>query len=41
MADDEPLANVIIDGVAATLTRAYNSGSQVDISSWSWIGAEL
>ena len=41
MADDGPLANVIIDSVAATLTGTYNSGSQVDISSWSWINAEL
>ncbi|MHB0755615.1 hypothetical protein [Polaribacter sp. M15] len=41
MADDGPLANVIIDSVAATLTGAYNTGSQVDISSWTWINAEL
>jgi len=41
MANDGPLANVIIDGVAATLTGTYNSGSQVDISSWTWINAEL
>jgi hypothetical protein len=41
MADDGPLANVIIDGAAAVSTGTYNSGSQVDISSWTWIGAEL
>lgn len=41
MANDGPLANVIIDGVAATLTGTYNSGSQVDVSSWTWINAEL
>ncbi|UAM97382.1 hypothetical protein K8354_13790 [Polaribacter litorisediminis] len=41
MADDGPLANVIIDGAAAVLTGTYNSGSQVDISSWTWIEAEL
>jgi len=41
MANDGPLANVIIDGIAAILTGAYNSGSQVDVSSWTWINAEL
>ncbi|WP_439130777.1 hypothetical protein [Polaribacter sp.] len=41
MADDGPLANVIIDSVAATLTGTYNTGSQVEISGWSWINAEL
>ena len=41
MKDDGPLANVIIDGAAATLTDAYDSGTQVDISTWSWINAGL
>jgi hypothetical protein len=41
MADDGPLANVVIDGAAATLTDTYNSGTKVDISSWSWISAGL
>ncbi|MBU3822173.1 hypothetical protein KO566_08890 [Flavobacteriaceae bacterium XHP0103] len=41
MADDGPLANVIIDGVAATTTDAYDSGTQVDISTWTWIDAGL
>ncbi|WP_299776782.1 hypothetical protein [uncultured Formosa sp.] len=41
MKDDGPLANVIIDGEAATTTDAYNDGTQVDISTWSWINASL
>ena len=41
MANGGPLANVIIDGVAATLTAAYNSGTQVDVSGWTWINAGL
>ncbi|WP_405609821.1 hypothetical protein [Polaribacter sp. Asnod1-A03] len=41
MRDDGPLANVVIDGVAATLTGEYNTGTQVDISTWSWINAGL
>ena len=41
MVDDGPLANVIIDGVAATTTDAYDSGTQVDISTWTWIDAGL
>jgi hypothetical protein len=41
MADDGPLSNVIIDGVAATLTGTYNTGSQVDVSGWTWTSAEL
>ena len=41
MADNGPLANVIIDGVAATTTDAYNTGTKVDISTWTWINAEL
>mgnify|MGYP003640647985 CR=1 FL=1 len=41
MKDDGPLANVIIDGEAATTTAAYDSGTQVAISTWSWITAGL
>ncbi|NJX16741.1 hypothetical protein [Tamlana crocina] len=41
MADDGPLANVIIDGNAATTTDAYNTGTQVDISTWTWRNATL
>lgn len=41
MANDGPLANVIIDGVAAILTGAYNTGTKVDVSGWTWINAEL
>jgi len=41
MKDDGPLANVIIEGNAATTTDAYNTGTQVDISSWTWIDASL
>lgn len=36
MKDDGPLANVIIDGNAATTTNTYNTGTQVDISTWTW-----
>ena len=41
MVDAGPLANVIIDGVAATVTDAYNTGTKVDIASWTWISAGL
>lgn len=41
MADNGPLSNVIIDGVAATTSDAYNSGTEVDISSWTWVSVEL
>ena len=41
MANDGPLSNVIIDNVAATLTNAYNTGTQVDVSTWTWTNAEL
>lgn len=41
MRDDGPLSNVIIDGEAAVLTELYNDGTQVDISTWSWIEARL
>ncbi|WP_299062593.1 hypothetical protein [uncultured Polaribacter sp.] len=41
MANDGPLSNVIIDGVAAILTGTYNSGTQVNVSGWSWTNAEL
>ena len=41
MKDDGPLSNVIIDGVAATTTDAYNTGTQVDITAWTWINAGL
>jgi hypothetical protein len=41
MKDDGPLANIIIDGAAATTTDAYNTGTQVDISAWTWKDASL
>jgi len=41
MKDDGPLANVIIEGNAATTTDAYNTGTQVDISTWNWKNAGL
>ncbi|WP_159018596.1 beta strand repeat-containing protein [Algibacter sp. L3A6] len=41
MKDDGPLANVIIEGAAATTTDAYNTGTQVDISTWTWKNASL
>ncbi len=41
MKDSGPLANVVIDGNAATTDAAYNSGTQVDVSGWSWTSAGL
>ncbi|MCW3807921.1 hypothetical protein [Plebeiibacterium marinum] len=41
MKDGGPLANVVIDGVAATTDAAYNSGTKVDVSGWTWISAGL
>jgi hypothetical protein len=41
MPNDGPLANVSIDGAAAVLTGAYNSGTKVDVSAWTWINAGL
>ncbi|ARV15434.1 hypothetical protein [Polaribacter sp. SA4-12] len=41
MKDDGPLANVIIDGVAASTTADYKTGTKVDVSSWSWKTAGL
>jgi len=41
MKDDGALSNVQIDGADASTTNAYNTGTKVDISSWSWIGTNL
>ena len=41
MRDDGPLANVVIEGAAATTTAAYNTGTQVDVTSWTWVNAGL
>ena len=41
MRDGGPLANVQIDGAAATTTDDYNTGTQVDISTWTWKDAGL
>ena len=41
MKDDGPLANVIIDGVAASTTADYKTGTKVDVSTWSWKSAGL
>ncbi|MBK5196113.1 MAG: hypothetical protein JJE08_08820, partial [Proteiniphilum sp.] len=35
MPNDGPLSNVLIEGIAATLTGSYQKG-KLDISSWSW-----
>lgn len=40
MKDDGPLANVIIDGEAATTSNPYDDGTEVDISGWSFISGE-
>lgn len=41
MKDGGPLANVKIDGKAATTTTNYNTGTKVDVSGWSWKSAGL
>ena len=41
MRDGGALNNVQIDGADANPDAAYNTGTQVDISGWSWITAEL
>ena len=41
MKNDGALSNVQIDGADATTTNAYNTGTKVDISNWSWIEADL
>ena len=41
MANDGPLANVKIEGVAASLTDSYDRGVQVDLSGWAWFAARL
>lgn len=41
MKDNGPLSNVIIDGEAATTDAAYNTGTKVDVSGWTWKSAGL
>lgn len=41
MKDNGPLANVIIDGNAASTTAQYKTGTKVDVSTWSWKKAGL
>lgn len=41
MKDDGSLSNVQIDGANADVNSAYNSGTKVEISSWTWREAEL
>ena len=41
MKDDGPLANVQIDGADADTSADYNTGTQVDISGWTWKNAGL
>jgi hypothetical protein len=41
MKDGGPLENVIIDGVAASTTADYTTGTKVDVSGWSWKSAGL
>ncbi|MFT7441842.1 MAG: hypothetical protein ACI9Q3_000202 [Maribacter sp.] len=41
MKDGGPLENVIIDGVAASTTAEYKTGTKVDVSAWSWKSAGL
>ena len=41
MKDDGPLTNVIIDGVAASTSAEYKTGTKFDVSAWSWKNAGL
>jgi len=41
MKDGGSLANVIIDGVAASTIADYKTGTKVDVSAWSWKTAGL
>ena len=41
MKDNGPLANVVIDGNAASTTVQYKTGTKVDVSTWSWKSAGL
>lgn len=41
MKDGGALSNVLIDGVAATTTDAYNSGTKVDVSNWNFINGQF
>ncbi|WP_111707168.1 autotransporter outer membrane beta-barrel domain-containing protein [Lutibacter citreus] len=41
MKDDGALSNVMIDGVAATTTDAYDAGTKVAISSWDFINGQF
>ncbi len=41
MKDGGALSNVQIDGADATTTNPYNTGTQVDISAWTWRSAGL
>lgn len=41
MRDNGPLSNVLIDGAAADTSVDYNTGTQVDVSGWTWKNASL
>ncbi|MHA6279297.1 hypothetical protein ACXYMT_03870 [Salinimicrobium sp. CAU 1759] len=41
MRDGGALTNVQIDGAGATVDAAYNLGSKVEVSTWTWLDAEL
>ncbi len=41
MKDNGPLANVKVDGVIASVTGNYKTGTKVDVSTWSWINERL
>ena len=41
MKDNGPVANVKVDGVTASVSGNYKTGTKVDITSWSWINARL
>lgn len=41
MKDDGPLANVVIDGVAADPSNSYVADATVDVSGWTWVDAEV
>lgn len=41
MKDNGPVANVKVDGLIASVTGNYKTGTKVDVSTWSWINERL
>ncbi|MFV8836933.1 hypothetical protein [Salinimicrobium soli] len=41
MKDGGALTNVKIDGASAVVNAAYNLGTKIDLTAWTWINASL